>query len=192
MRQGKSQQQIAAKSGASFLPLLAIGLIPSPSLSQCLHLQKASWNREVSLTFFSLQLLLPYYLANILLQFLKLTILLTAPVDLCGKICFRRFVQFMHSPYSYCSGIQSRGAPCASLRMISPCNQLLQRLWIYMLSNYSLSVSAHRQVFLNSWLTNPELILRRTQGHLESQCLHYSGRQSLFSTSSFIFKNHPL
>lgn len=51
MRQGK-KQQIAAKSGASFLPLLAIGLVPSLSLSQCLHLQRASWNGEVSLTFF--------------------------------------------------------------------------------------------------------------------------------------------
>lgn len=40
---GESQQKIAAKSGAC-LPLLAVGLISSLSLSQYLHLRKPLWN----------------------------------------------------------------------------------------------------------------------------------------------------
>lgn len=102
------------------------------------------------LTFFSLQLLWLFSLDNILLQFLKLTVLLARPKhtnkqETVGKgllqvsvpcKCRLNGMSLMLLLCSCCSRAKSRSALCASLRMISVYIQLLQRLWLNVLPNY--------------------------------------------------------
>lgn len=113
------------------------GFLSSPSAPYCLShstsISRSPCEIEFFLTFFSLQLLCHISLDNILLQFLKLSVLLsrqkkthkqkTAGKDLLWVSvpykCRLNGMSFMDLPHSCCSRAKSRSALHASLRMIS-------------------------------------------------------------------------
>jgi len=99
-RRGKVGKRLQPNLVPSFLPLL-----PVSSPHHLFHGAFISRNpcgaEQFILTFFSLQLVLLFSPVNILLQFLKLTILLTTQANLYGKICFRGLVSVSPAKTEY-------------------------------------------------------------------------------------------